>query len=73
MVDRVRQQMKIEERICALLDDGYQIVHRVPVFKNEIIRLQHNNGNRIILSVFYGDNKMIQRKNDRIVEYKPII
>lgn len=73
MVDRVRQQMVIEERICALLDDGYQIVHRVPVFKNEIIRLQHTNGNRIILSVFYADNKMIQRKNDRIVENKPIV
>ena len=73
MVDRIRQQLIIEERIASLLDDGYMIVHRVPVFKNEIIRLVHNNGNKIILSVFYGDNKLIQRKNDRIVEDRPII
>lgn len=73
MVDRIRQQLIIEERIASLLDDGYMIVHRVPVFKNEIIRLVHKNGNKIILSVFYGDNKLIQRKNDRIVEDRPII
>ena len=73
MVDRVRQQLIIEERIASLLDGGYMIVHRVPVFKNEIIRLVHNNGNKIILSVFYEDNKLIQRKNDRIVENRPII
>ena len=73
MVDRIRQQLIIEERIASLLDDGYMIVHRVPVFKNEIIRLVHNNGNKIILSVFYEDNKLIQRKNDRIVENRPII
>ena len=73
MVDRVRQQLVIEERIASLLDDGYKIVHRVPIFKNEIIRLVHNNGNKIILSVFYEDNKFIQRKNDRIVENRPII
>lgn len=73
MVDRIRQQLIIEERIASLLDDGYMIVHRVPIFKNEIIRLVHNNGNSIILSVFYGDNKLIQRKNDRIVEDRPII
>lgn len=73
MVDRVRQQLVIEERIASLLDDGYMIVHRVPIFKNEIIRLVHNNGNKVILSVFYEDNKLIQRKNDRIVEDRPII
>ena len=73
MVDRIRQQLIIEERIASLLDDGYMIVHRVPVFKNEIIRMVHNNGNKIILSVFYKDNKLIQRKNDRIVENRPII
>lgn len=73
MVDRIRQQLIIEERIASLLDDGYMIVHRVPIFKNEIIRMVHNNGNKIILSVFYGDNKLIQRKNDRIVEDRPII
>ena len=72
-VDRIRQQLIIEERIASLLDDGYMIVHRVPILKNEIIRLVHNNGNKIILSVFYGDNKLIQRKNDRIVEDRPII
>ena len=73
MVDRIRQQLIIEERIASLLDDGYMIVHRVPIFKNEIIRMVHNNGNKIILSVFYGDNKLIQRKNDRIVDDRPII
>lgn len=73
MVDRIRQQLIIEERIASLLDDGYMIVHRVPIYKNEIIRLNHNNGNQIVLSVFYGDNKLIQRKNDRIVENRPII
>lgn len=73
MVDRIRQQLIIEERISSLLDDGYMIVHRVPIFKNEIIRMVHNNGNKIILSVFYEDNKFIQRKNDRIVENRPII
>lgn len=73
MVDRVRQQLIIEERIASLLDDGYMIVHRVPIFKNEIIRMVHNNGNKIVLSVFYGDNKLIQRKNDQIVEDRPII
>ena len=73
MVDRIRQQLIIEERIASLLDDGYMIVHRVPIFNNEIIRMVHNNGNKIILSVFYGDNKLIQRKNDRIVEDRPII
>lgn len=73
MVDRIRQQLIIEERIASLLDDGYMIVHRVPIYKNEIIRLMHNNGNQIVLSVFYGDNKLIQRKNDRIVENRPII
>lgn len=73
MVDRIRQQLIIEERIASLLDDGYMIVHRVPIYKNEIIRLMHNNGNQIVMSVFYGDNKLIQRKNDRIVENRPII
>lgn len=73
MVDRIKQQLIIEERIASLLDDGYMIVHRVPVYKNEIVRLKHNNGNKIVLSVFYGDNLLIQRKNDRIVESRPII
>ena len=73
MVDRIQQQLIIEERIASLLDDGYMIVHRVPVFNNEIIRLVHNNGNKIILSVYYENNKLIQRKNDRIVENRPII
>lgn len=73
MVDRVRQQLVIEERISSLLEDGYMIVHRVPIFKNEIIRLIHNNGSKIVLSIFYEDNKLIQRKNDRIIENRPII
>lgn len=73
MVDRVKQQLVVEERIASLLDDGYQIVHRVPIYKNEIVRLVHNNGNQVILSVFYADNKLIQRRNDRIIECRPIL
>lgn len=70
---RLRQQQIIEERIGSLLDDGYKIVHRISIYKSEIFCLVHNNGNKIILSIYYEDNKLIQRKNGRIIENRQII
>ncbi len=66
---RIQAQRRFNERVQSLVDDGYHVTFRASGFASDFYwaTLRHHNGNKVTISAYIDENRIMQRTNHIVV------